>query len=395
MDRSTIRSTFLRNWRRWVLVIVVLCLLLPWVRDVGWASLLLADFVTGADPSLYKTLTGDPPVTSDTLSIAGKADVPFDLYHPPSGDPPHAALILTHGLAHLGCRDPRVPEHAQRFARAGYLVLAPDLQQMKHYRLSFRDVEAVVSCFQYLASRADVDGRRIGALAPSFGAGPVLIAMSRPEIRDTAAFAVVLGGYFDLARSLRYTLTGAYDAEGYQGRIDPIDNRRNRWKFLHGNVPLLPASPTRDLLESHAALRMAYPEAIDSTLSPRLAPGERALLELMANKDPARFDSLYALLPHSVAARVDSFSLAPYAARIRARVFIVHSDADTKVSFTEALALSRSLVGGPQPTVVIVSLFAHMNLAMEWDSISALLGQTVPDLFRLWSLSHDLMRLRR
>ena len=162
---------------------------------------------------------------------------------------------------------------------------------MKHYRLSFRDVDAVVSCFQYLASRADVDRERIGAIAPSFGAGPVLIAMSRPETRDAVAFAVILGGYYDMKRSLRYTLTGAYDAEGYRGHIDPVDNRRNRWKFLHGNVGLLPPSPTRDLLETHAASQIEHPEATDLTLSPRLAPDERAFLEFMANEEPARIKS--------------------------------------------------------------------------------------------------------
>ena len=168
-------------------------------------------------------------------------------------------------------------------ARAGYLVLSPDLQQMKHYRLSFRDVDAVVACLQYLGSRADVEGdciRAASARSPTSGTG------------GSSCTAMC--------------------------RCCPPPPRAISWK-----------------------------------------------------------------------------PMPPYAPRIRARVFIVRSDADTKVSFTEGLSLSRSLVGAAPPTVIIVSVFAHMNLAMEWDSISHLLGRTVPDLLRLWRLSYELMRLRR
>ena len=364
------------------------------MRDGVWAALFLLDFVSGSGPTLYKRMTWPPAVTADTLRGPG-LPVPYDLYTPTGMPAPRAAVILTHGMAHQGRRDPRVREQAERLARAGYLVMAPDLVRMRSYGLSFEDVEAAVHCVEHLGRLPSARGLPLGAVAPSFGAGPVLIALSRPDIRDHVDFALIFGGYYDLKRTLEYTLTGAYHAEGYRGRVDPSVNRRNRWKFLHGNVGLLPESRSRSLLARIAAARIDHPGRADGDQVGQLAPAERAVLEFMANEEPARFDSLYGRLPGSLTSWVDTFSLGHYTPGLRARLLIVHSDADDKVSFTEGLALSRHLPAAPPPRLVVVSIFRHMDLDLGWDSLAALINQGVPDALALWRLSYDLMHLRR
>lgn len=377
------------------LTLVALAFALRPGRDAAWATLFLLDFLAAGDSALYARLTTAPVVTADSLHGPDRAAVPYDLYRPAGERPPRAAVVLTHGMAHRGRRDPRVREQAERFARAGYLVLAPDLLRMRAYGLSFEDVDAVARCVQHLSGlRADPDAP-LGAVAPSFGAGPVLIALSRPQVRDLADFALIFGGYYDLGRTLRYTLTGAYDAEGHRGRVDPSGNRRNRWKFLHGNVGLLSATPGRALLEEIAAGRAEDPERDDGAQVQSLGPAERGVLEFMANEEPERYDALYAGLPPAITAWVDTFSLHHHTAGLRARLLIVHSDADDKVSFVESLALSRDLPGAPTPRLVIVSLFRHMDLALSLDSATALFGSVLPDVLTLWRLSYDLMRLRR
>jgi len=365
---------------------------LPAVRDGLWATLFLADFVAGPKPTLYKRLTEAPAVTGHCLTGDGPG-IPYDLYTPPGR--PRAAAVLTHGMAHRGRRDPRVRQQAERLARAGYLVMAPDLARMQAYGLSFDDVEAAARCVRFVASQPSVEGLTVGAVAPSFGAGPVLIALSRPEVRDLCDFALIFGGYYDLKRTLEYTLTGAYNAEGYRGRIDPIVNRHNRWKFLHGNVGLLPESDSRSLLAHIAAERIEDPGRADGHLVARLEPVERLVLEFMANETPARFDSLYDCLPQPLTAWVDTFSLDHYSDQIHSRLLIVHSDADDKVSFTEGLSLSRNLPAAPPPRLAVVSVFQHMDLNLSWSSASAVIGQGLPDALTLWRLAYDLMRQRR
>lgn len=387
-----------RRTRRHAAVLIAASVLglatLPAVRDGLWATLFLIDFVSGDRPTAYKGLTGAPVVSTGTLTGSGPG-VPYDLYTPAGMARPRAALVLTHGMAHRGRRDPRVVEQAERFARAGYLVMAPNLERMRAYGLSFDDVDAAARSLGFLSTHPAAHDLPLGAVAPSFGAGPVIMALSRAGVRERVDFALIFGGYYDLKRTLAYTLTGAYDAEGYRGRVDPSVNRRNRWKFLHGNAGLLPESYSRALLARIASGRIESPGRDDGKLVGELGPVERAVLDFMANEDPVRFDSLYSRLPESLTTWVDTFSLAHYSGQVRSRLLIVHSDADDKVSFTEGLTLSRNLPQAPPPRLAIVSIFRHMDLDLGWRSVPALILEGLPDVLTLWRLSYDLMHLRR
>jgi len=382
----------------WCLLIVIgaagISLLFPPVRRAAWTTLFLADFVSGDAPSLFKRLTPSPVVTSDTLIVSDSLQIPFDLYRPPS-DARAAAVLFTHGLAHRGYHDPRLQAQSRRLARAGFVVMAPDLQQMKTYRLGFKDVEAVVACLGYLRRLAGVDSTRVGVVAPSFGAGPVLIAISRPEVRDQVCFGLIFGGYYDLRRTLLYTLTGAYQAEAHSGIIDPSSNRHNRWKFLRGNLHLLPPSPSREEYARFLAAKIAEPTMDIHPVLSRFSAEERRVLVFMDNEDPARFDSLYAAIPTSAHAWIDTFSLHHYTSGIKARLLIVHSQADKKVPFTESLVLSRHLPRAPEPLVMIVGLFSHVDLKLEWRSFQVVWQELLPGMEQLWSLAYHLLAYQK
>ena len=65
------------------------------------------------------------------------------------------------------------------------------------------------------------------------------------------------------------------------------------------------------------------------------------------------------------------------------------------MSFTESLALSRHLPGAPEPVVVIVSLFSHVDLKVEWRSLEVVWQDVLPGLRQLWSLTYHLLRQQR
>ena len=370
------------------LVLGGLVLSLPPVRTTLWTSLLLSDFLAGESPSLFKFLSRAPHTSQDSLATPD-GPVPFALYRPPGQDPA-AGLILVHGFAHRGKQDPRIDRQARRLARAGFVVMAPDLEAMKSYKLSFADARALTACMAHLRAVPQVDSARIGLIAPSFAAGPALIALSRAPA--PLRFALVFGGYYDLRRTLHYTLTGAYTADGQAGRIDPGPNRRNRWKFLAGNLDLLPASPSRAELALFLQQQIAQPERPVLPHLDRFAAAEQNMVRFMANEEPALFDSLYATVPAPVRAWVDTLSLHHYSAAIQTPLLLVHSTGDGKVPYTESLALSRALPQSPASRLYIVDLFAHVDLAMRWDSLATVWNHTLPGLGRLWLLVYDLVR---
>lgn len=365
------------------------------VRDGVCAALLLADFVAGERPSLFKSLTSEPEVSSDTLHVNDSLSVPFDLFSPASEDPA-AAIIFAHGLAHRGNQDPRVRSQALRLARAGFTVMTPDLAQMKSYELGFRDADAVVACVEHLRRTPGVDRTKIGVFAPSFGAGPVLIAISRPQIRDHVRFGLTFGGYFNLAQTLRYTLTGEIRGGGHTGRVDIASNRHNRWKFLGGNLNWLPPSPSRDQeLKLLVGSKLKDPRLDIHPALGRITDLERRMVVFIDNEDPAAFDSLFSSLPSSIHARLDTMSLYRYTPDIRAKLLIAHSESDTKVPFTESLLLSQHLPNAPPPKVFIMGVFEHVDLKLEWDSFRAVRQDVLPGLTQLWSVVYHLLRQQR
>ena len=380
---------------------LLLTLLIPAGRDAAWSLLMLADFVAGDAPSVFKRLTQEPARTSSSLASADGAHVPFDVYTPVAvadlvaNSERLPAILLTHGLAHDGNRDRRVIAHARRLARAGFVVMTPDLGQMKTYRLGFADIAAVAGALEFLFASAIVDSSRVGAIAPSFGAGPVLIALARAELRTRVHFALVVGAYYDLQRTLRYTLTGAYENAGFATRAPATVNQRSRWRFLHGNLDLIPRSHTRRQFDALVAERRNYPRRDDKELRARLSGEEQLMLEFTANEEPAVFDSLYPRLPETFRSWIDTFSLRHYTPDIKTRLIILHSDADKKVPYPESLVLSRSLPNAPAPHVAIVSVFSHVDLRLDWSSLRTVFNEVLPGLAELWEVSFEIMRLRR
>ena len=380
--------------------ILLLVLLIPAARDACWGLLFLNDFVAGERTTLFDRLTPEEKVSSSELA-GGGLRVPFDFYSPRPAAELAAdgerlpAFVLTHGLVHEGYRDARVIAMARRLARAGFAVMAPDLLQMKSYRLGFEDIDAVSACLEFLLDSALVDGERVGVIAPSFSAGPVLMALGRPNLGDKVRFGLIFGSYYDMRRTLRFALTGAYDAPGLPAVRAAPRSKRNRWRLLRGNLDLVPGSPTRADFAAFVAARARAPSHDDPELRAGFSAEERLMLEFTANTDPARFDSLFPRLPQAFRSWIDTFSLHHHTAGVRTQLLIAHSSADKVIPYPESLALAADLPNAPPPDVSILDLFTHVDLKIDRTSLQALVADVIPGLFEIWGIGTALMRQRR
>lgn len=331
---------------------------------------------------------GAVAVTAHSVVSQGRP-VRYDRYLVDGGETTRPALVVTHGFTHQGADDPRLQALCRRLARAGFVVVAPEFDEMRHYRLGFgdlADLEAVVA-----AVRADpaVGPRRLGVMAFSFGAAPALIGLSRPPLRDEVAFAVVFGGYFDLQRTFKYVLTGAYDGFGYSGRLVPPTTGDDRWKFLGGNLAMIPPSPTSSVIAEAARRRVADPAA--AVELDGCSPAERAAFALIENRDPDRFDDLYEATGPEVHAWIRRLSPVDTADGITAQLFLIHSFTDQKTPFIESIAMSRSVPNAPPPRLALLNAFAHVDLQLDWRSLRSLLRDGLPGLAALWNTVRRVM----
>lgn len=129
--------------------------------------------------------------SGERVSIqAGELVLAGELYEPPDVSPPHPAILLLHGSTRWGRRLALYRLLAAELARAGYLVLAPDLRGFGDSQTpadtssvdawdSTKDISASLG---FLESLSEVDGERLFVLGHSLG-GTWAIRASEKERR--------------------------------------------------------------------------------------------------------------------------------------------------------------------------------------------------------------------
>lgn len=355
-------------------------------RDGVLSALMILDMTAKDKPSLYKKLTEEPFVRNDSLRRADGTSLYFDIYSTDETKP-MAGMIVTHGFTENGKDDKRLQSMAKRLARAGFVVMVPDLVKMKNFQLSLQDVEEITHCFEYFSKLPAVDPAKIGMMGFSFGTGPVLISMTQPQLQDRIKFGVMFGGYYDLKRTLKYTLTGEFDAEGFSGREEVIE-KNDRWEFLLGNASLIRSDGTFEQTIQKKIGDLSYDIMSDAMW---LTQEQYDMLAFIGNEDPYLFDELYERISPSFKTWIDTLSLHHYSHKIHARLIIGHSLNDRVVHYTESLTLANQLPNAPEPFVVVMGLFTHVNLRIDWES---LFEDTLPGLFDLWALTFQLLQQR-
>ena len=328
----------------------------------------LAEFLTEGSRPWLSASTHAPPRESVTLVSGGTAHL-----WRPRGRPPHPGLVLVHGLTPEGKNDPRLAWAAGLLARAGFVVMVPDLPAMRTQRLRPDDAVAVAAAVRRLAADPAVHGYGLVMLAISVGAAPALGAAADSEIDARVRLFVSLGGYGDARELVRYFTTGAYTFREVSGRVhfDPALARA----YLALNLDLVHDPSDREAVRAALA---------GLPLPATAGPEARAVLAVLSNRDPARVDTLLAALPPATQALLDALSPARRARRLSARLLVLHGREDQAVPFTESLRLAAA--ADPRRTrVMLVSLVGHVEgLTPAW--------QQVWEFARLWGAAYEIFR---
>lgn len=283
----------------------------------------------------------------------------------PAGPGPWPALVLMNGATELGRHHPRVRQLALALARAGHLVLVPDVPGLGRGEVADAGVEATVAVALAAASREDARGGRVALLGISVGTTLALLAAEDPRLAGRVSVIAGTTPFTDLTDLIRLATTGVCRAEGALVRYDP-------GSFLGLSVArsvcagLLPG-PDRDALVADlAAVETDAPDPVACLrLRVRAAAalgGEaRAALDLLVNDDPERFDQLYAALPERMRTGIDRLSPLLHAERLQASVELVSPPRDKYFPLAHSLALVRR---APYARLTVLSLLAHSHVRL-------------------------------
>jgi hypothetical protein len=375
-----------------VAVLLLITIFFSQIRLGVIAALFLRDLldeknVHDPDRGLLARVT--PSLSIERLQIRqGESNVPADLYFL-NDDRKRAAIVLTHGIIEDGKDDPRLIRFARSLARSGFVVLVPELEGMKSFRILFSDVDDIVASFTYLRSLKDrVDEMRMGLLGFSYGAGPTFMAAADPSIRGQVKFLVSFGGYYDPVNVIRFITTGAYEYGTERGFLKP--DPYGKWVFFVNNVEHVQNEQDRKLLRAIFEHEEKGRKKEAADLVGRLSPEGKNLYDLVVNEDPHRVDLLVKAIDPKLQKYLDKLSIAPVVPAIHAYLLIGHGNTDRLIPYTESLRLADAVKDERKVHVAILKLFSHvdparMNLS-SWEFLTVYL----PSMIQFYYLVYDL-----
>jgi len=359
------------------------------------AALALQDFASGTADSRFKQKTPAPVRHALSYTVAGRVHH-ADLYLPdtlegcgmPGQNPPshcpRAALVAVPGAVPMSKDDPRLVAFATTLARAGFAVLAPEIEGYRGLRIRPADVQEIADAFAYVSSRPELAPQgRAGMFAFSYSVGPALLAALQDDIRNRVRFVVGVGGYHDLPRAMRFFTTGWFEHDGHSQRITPDDT--GRMVLVYSSLDYLENEADRDVFDRMVAQRTRDPDADLSPLAAQLSEGARAVYDLAVNDDPARFAELFAQLPSRMRADIDQLDLARHDLRpLKARLILVHGRNDNLIPWPESQALAAAVPEGQARVFLIQRVLGHVDLSAPHIFTWRFWQEDLPDLWRLW-----------
>jgi pimeloyl-ACP methyl ester carboxylesterase len=252
-------------------------------------------------------------------------------------------MVFLNGVTRRGRFHPTVRRLARALARAGYLVAVPDPPGLRTGTLSTRTLAGAEAAIGAVCRRADARGGRVALFGVSVGGSLALLAAEDPKLAPCIRLVVALAPYTKLADVVRISTTATYveDHAVHRYRSKPFA----ALVAARSLVAALPSGADRSLLARRlggVSDNAHDPLALLRTL-PRggLRSETRSLLRLLTNRDPGRFDALYAAIPNKIRRTVALLSPLEGAGKLRARVLIASAPHDKYFPPEQSRELAR------------------------------------------------------
>lgn len=302
-----------------------------------------------------EAVSGEP--TFEDLSVAGNPT----LVVRPAGEGPWPAVFVVNGTVPEGRELPEVRRLAEGFARAGYLVVVPDLPGLTEDRITPETVSETVEVAREVSERSDARGGEVALVGVSTGATLALLAAERTNLRGRVSVVAGVAPYSDIRTVVSVATTGHYrDGGGFRRHeADPFLS----YAIARSLVAALPPGEDRRTLSGELEeIDREDPNPLADLRSrptEDLGPEAASVVRLLANEDPERFEALYGALPEGVRADLRALSPLAGAGRIDAPVEVATGPQDKYFPASESYELERV---APGRRVTVTRALDHAEL---------------------------------
>jgi len=261
----------------------------------------------------------------------------------PQTMPPWPTVLFANGATPDGRAHPKVQRLGVALANAGCLVFIPDLPDVANGELTQRALATAAECAVLAADSPECRDGQVGLVGVSVGGTLALLVAAEPRLTSRVSVVSCVAPYTDLRNVMLLATTGMYPGPG---GLEPYPVPSSLIVGLARSiVAILP--PTDDARVLRAMTAEVDASRVDPLASLRrrpfrsFAPPAAAVHEFLLNRDPARFDDLYAAMPVGVRETVELLSPVHLATRLLAPIEIATAPRDKYFPLGESIALQR------------------------------------------------------
>lgn len=357
----------LRPWRLVLLALLAVGTLLAavywsWIDAQARAVVVLSSVLeTPVLTPVVGALTREPSV-EDTVF-----DGEPSLVAKPAGEGPWPAFLFINGTTPEGRTLPEVRNLARGLARAGYLVVVPDLPGLRSDEITEETVSSTLETTRAVADRPDARDGRVGLIGVSTGATLAILAAQDPEVGGRVSVVAGIAPYTDIRTVLNVATTGHYrEGEEYVPYdADPFLS----YVIARSIIAALPTGEDREKLGGELKdvdRRDPDPLAgLRDRSTDDLSAEARSVVELLANEDPQRFDELYAALPPETRAKMEQLSPLAKDQQVEAPAELASGPRDKYFPVSESFAIASI---APKSRVTVTEALDHAEPTFSpWD----------------------------
>jgi dienelactone hydrolase len=362
-----------------LVVFVVACIVAEPFVHAHLQAIAVLDLVANKPvPWVLKETVAEPVTTEDFTLPTTNGPVPARLYIP-TNKPDAPALIVLHGVHHLGMNEPRLIAFATAMASCGLRVLTPELPDIKDYHVGSSSIATIGDATKWMAERNVPPGSGsqtrasyspVGVMGLSFSGGLSLLAAASPQYRPYFRFVFAIGSQDEMSRVAAYYRTGADETpDGREELLPPHEYGALvlEYENLEDFVPKQDLAPLRAVLRAHLYEEADAEKEAMAKLNPQQQGEAKLLMDTSSN-------ATRAMLAKDEAKHIqDMAGVSPHGhlSTLTTPVYLLHGEGDNIIPAAETQWMAQELPHQALQAELISPVLSHLDLdghgPSAWD----------------------------
>ena len=292
-----------------------------------------------------------------SLDLTGPGGRTFgiDVYVSADGTPVGTVLVI-HGMALRGYRDPRIVDTCRNLASEGFRVLAPSFEEVAALCMDPDTIDHMADCVRAVCAAPELcPGGRLSIFAPSFSGGMALVVAAKPDIAERINALCTIGPPGHLDSTLHYIFERD-DIDDY-GRMIVLKNFAHL--VLGKRSKLLRAFELAAIDNSFEAPPVQLPAYLET-----LGRKDRELFDRFRASADFRLEQLDRMLEKDPKTR-SALNFAERMSGLSAAVTLIHGQYDPVIPASESVDLERRMKSmGLDVKLEITPLISHGDSAV-------------------------------